>query len=66
MPQDIIWITILKAGIEMEKSKKEPKIVSILEVENIDDYDEDTIFVLDEQAYTRPTKRREKNPETDQ
>ena len=50
----------------MEKSKKEPKIVSILEVENFEDYDEDTIFVLDEQAYTRPTKRREKKPKTDQ
>lgn len=49
-----------------EPEIKKPKIVSIGEVENFEDYDEDTIFVLDEQAYTRPTKRREKKPKTDQ
>ncbi|MBC8586620.1 hypothetical protein [Youxingia wuxianensis] len=33
----------------MKKKKNEsPKVVSILEVDNIDDYPEDTIFVLDE------------------
>lgn len=38
-------------GISMKKKKNEgPQIVPIGEVDNIDDYPEDTIFVLDETA----------------